>query len=125
MVEMSCHPSASEQVVVNVCACSALLDPLLGSLTPLLGGLFAPFQSPASGVSPACPNMVWMIWFPNGGRRKKVVTPVLKSRRKMPTSSTPSPSQSPATGRSPVRPKVNGGSWSKAVVGKGTQPKQG
>src|SRR6266404_55434 len=108
IVAMSCQPSGSEQVVMNVCNNPAWLDPLPGSLTPLLGGVNGsglPFQSPAKGRSPVCPKLKKKVFAGSKALtllRKKMFT----EGRNTPIVSIPSPFQSPAKGRSSAIPNA-------------------
>src|SRR6185369_11250751 len=107
MVAMSCQPSGSEQVVTNVCICPASLTPLLGVLIPLFGAVFAGLksQSPETGRSPSAPKAARMSNEPVRLAltlfKPKVVAPKTLLGRSTPMVSTPSPFQSPTTGRAP------------------------
>src|SRR6266568_9105566 len=85
----------------------------------------SPFQSPATGLSPACPKVKLKSM---GGDELFVLGLFVKSHcpvdgRKMPTVSIPSPFQSPTTGRSPACPKFTV-MVVITIVGTGTQAKQ-
>src|SRR2546423_8094664 len=94
--------------------------PVVGRNTPT-SSLPSLFQSPATGKSPACPKLklIVVMIVVGGHNGQSFVVTGWRSRnwplRNTPTSSVPSPFQSPATGRSPACPKVNEGRVSKLV----------